>query len=1687
MMGTVEAIIGRAVADLVGAEFLKAPVASGAPGVRINGFNEEEIRHLVERLLQIDLTLAGDDEPVRIVVGSREQLSGIPPELVLQPGWTLTRHRNENDHGLIVIEHDPQLDETGIRAMHTLSDSDLLNQPDWGTVSGRLHEVARISWSEAEPDNPLALPEPLLEVLKDVFAHLARVRRPSLRTWVAYNSAVTERLVLLHRAVAGPEVRQVAAEELAHLNLFPDPDLFERSTRVGRRLERNVFMSEMRTPQGRSVRDEHLGATIDIVELVGPDGSPPRPEEMDELRRTMRNVLDAGGPDSANNVAYRIWEQLFERRRATVGLGTQIRAHLEEHHPLRVQEYEDLIVQDALDDGDDAAALQLLRNEPTAAELPLVDCIKPVLRKKLDRLAFQGERVEPDPLIAVLYGLNALEPEHDAISGRIVTLEWEHASHGATRSAQLFAFLYRQLLEDVAETCDGSVGTRFEIHDSIRSIPSIEALFVEATEPENEEEDADERAEREWAPLRFRLSLSDTNTPLIRFRWDPRAVPGMAAFAVLVGNGGAPTALAISTLDEWCNRWFEAPWGELALPVPEAADELVRMWTELSHEHFRAWKRAGLSVAGLDEYLDAWAPLLQGASERYVPHGGPLPPLDEFLDRDTAITSDHRFVMLGTHPLRLRWLRHHLANLGTYIQQALFGELQLNPDNDGVFFRWLERVSPHRQPPVMSSGSQQLATAVRELQMHEEFALIPTGEDAPDWLGALDDASIAELVATSRSYVMAFPHKIGGLSVLLMATSGAASTARRFVDQLRQGDLASLDLELHIATTALEHDEVAAAFASLDSDDGRDRRLLPSFRLQLHDWIGYIPEAFAELEGRIDLALAPNLFGLHSRALEETRRSDAGISGRFDPWVDPTTHTRPTENQTINVSHVLLPATPDPMLENWSTLTVRRRRQAPVAAEDPGSTDFVTLQVAFDKNEALFNRLHELAHWVVTLDPFVGRDQIDALHNAPDVIIVKSDVGKNKSNTLVVSSAAGKEWITRQLASRLRDEFDVEPDRARRIAKRLYEIGRHVVPGLMLRAVGLGRATEEILGLILARYAVDQFSLERPAGDGREYWLSLDEHTDWFGGPNRMRPDLLRVRLRRTGADTHLNLLVLESKFRQRFDLGAADEQVAGGVKLFDSAFQPMDSSLDDARFWRLELLTALTQLSHRLAGSADLPALQAFGSEVDERSLLEDLRAGIYHFDRTEAIVCSTGWADDPGPGSPIGVSPRGHRLLRLGRSTVLELLDRIERDLAPGEPDASAPTELRTVTPSPGVEGARPDAESTPAEVEVPSELQSVVVSIGGAEASTGSGDAAPSAPRAERGLQHAHLESRYSRLLAKLDQLGVAVDRPEGQAFKEGPGFCLYRIVPRPGVSADRVTGKVDDIKLALELPAELNIRSYLDKGAVVFEVPKEDPDRYFVTAEDLWDRSSDRNDALCVPLGEDIEGAVVELDFSSPDTPHLLIAGQTGSGKSIALATILSGLCRRKDPSQLQLLLVDPKSTELIDLADDPHVLGQIGWMAEDAIEMLACAVTEMNRRYHLFRAQKARSLPEYNAAVAREDGIPWWMMVLDEYADLTSDPDDRKAIEADLKRIAQKGRAAGIHLIVATQKPSAEVISTVIRSNLPSQLALRVKSATDSRIILEEAGAESLAGKGDAFLRTTRGLQRVQCAKVSRPE
>jgi S-DNA-T family DNA segregation ATPase FtsK/SpoIIIE len=245
-------------------------------------------------------------------------------------------------------------------------------------------------------------------------------------------------------------------------------------------------------------------------------------------------------------------------------------------------------------------------------------------------------------------------------------------------------------------------------------------------------------------------------------------------------------------------------------------------------------------------------------------------------------------------------------------------------------------------------------------------------------------------------------------------------------------------------------------------------------------------------------------------------------------------------------------------------------------------------------------------------------------------------------------------------------------------------------------------------------------------------------------------------------------------------------------------------------------------------------------------------------------------------------------------------------------------------------------------------------------------------------------------------------------------------------------------------------------------------------------DRWKKGG----ALPLALGLDVSGDPVITDLAS--MPHLLIAGQTGAGKSVAINGILMSLLYTHSPKHLRLLLVDPKRVELSNYNDIPHLLAPVIVEPPKVINALKWVVSEMERRYKLFQDDGARNIVEYNRS-HKKDELPYLVVIVDELADLMQVAG--KAVESAITRIAQLARATGIHLIIATQRPSVNVITGVIKANFPSRIAFSVASQVDSRTILDKAGAEKLLGAGDMLYQAHNAPQpvRVQGAYVEARE
>jgi DNA segregation ATPase FtsK/SpoIIIE, S-DNA-T family len=315
--------------------------------------------------------------------------------------------------------------------------------------------------------------------------------------------------------------------------------------------------------------------------------------------------------------------------------------------------------------------------------------------------------------------------------------------------------------------------------------------------------------------------------------------------------------------------------------------------------------------------------------------------------------------------------------------------------------------------------------------------------------------------------------------------------------------------------------------------------------------------------------------------------------------------------------------------------------------------------------------------------------------------------------------------------------------------------------------------------------------------------------------------------------------------------------------------------------------------------------------------------------------------------------------------------------------------------------------------------------------------------------------------------------------------GPRVTRYELQLAPGTKVSKVAALKDDLSYALATTEIRILAPIPGKQAVGVELPNLSPN--LVTLGDIFDDLPATASPLAVWLGKDISGTAVWTDLAR--MPHLLIAGTTGSGKSGCINTILTSVLLRSTPDDVRMILIDPKRIELGFYESIPHLLTPVVSSPKQAAAALTNVVAEMERRYEKLSAVRARNLAEANRTLRQrgERAMPYLLVVIDELADLMMiSPQD---VEDAVIRLAQKSRAVGIHLVLATQRPSVDVITGMIKANVPSRIAFAVSSQTDSRVILDQAGAESLLGQGDMLFKPlgTSRLQRVQGAYVSEEE
>jgi DNA segregation ATPase FtsK/SpoIIIE, S-DNA-T family len=355
---------------------------------------------------------------------------------------------------------------------------------------------------------------------------------------------------------------------------------------------------------------------------------------------------------------------------------------------------------------------------------------------------------------------------------------------------------------------------------------------------------------------------------------------------------------------------------------------------------------------------------------------------------------------------------------------------------------------------------------------------------------------------------------------------------------------------------------------------------------------------------------------------------------------------------------------------------------------------------------------------------------------------------------------------------------------------------------------------------------------------------------------------------------------------------------------------------------------------------------------------------------------------------------------------------------------------------------------------------------------------------------------LEANKNKIVETLNHYNIEIDKIKATI---GPTVTLYEIIPAPGVRISKIKNLEDDIALSLAALGIRIIAPMPGKGTIGIEVPNQHPEMVSMRSILATEKFQNTTMDLPIALGKTISNEVFIADLAK--MPHLLVAGATGQGKSVGINAILVSLLYKKHPSELKFVLVDPKKVELTLFRKiERHFLAKLP-DEEDAIitdtkkvvNTLNSLCIEMDQRYDLLKDAQVRNLKEYNQKFInrkisdpeKHRYLPFIVLVIDEFADLMMTAG--KEVEMPIARIAQLARAVGIHLVIATQRPSVNIITGTIKANFPSRLAFRVLSKIDSRTILDAGGADQLIGRGDMLLSTGSDLIRLQCAFVDTPE
>ena len=762
---------------------------------------------------------------------------------------------------------------------------------------------------------------------------------------------------------------------------------------------------------------------------------------------------------------------------------------------------------------------------------------------------------------------------------------------------------------------------------------------------------------------------------------------------------------------------------------------------------------------------------------------------------------------------------------------------------------------------------------------------------------------------------------------------------------------------------------------------------------------------------------------------------------------------------------------------------------------NPESRLLPVRQLDFSNNETrqIFEETHNLANWVVNYDELLDRRQLQN----QSVRIIRYKQSATQGRNLIISSTASSGMLRTMLINRLKrlnlDLKDVEYDE---LANRLIEDANSISGDLALRAAKRGRSAYELMGVVLSRFLIrHEFSVDRYFG-----WYFLDDYAEWLGQREEQIADLMIVSPEETEDGLLLSIVVSEAKYIDGASLASkkkeSRKQLRDTVRrIYEALFgnpdrldrelwlaRLSDLVLDGVLFsagqapqvsqWRRDIRSGnckimLRGYSHVFVHSPDFSDSNTFPleqvenchQEVFARKELRDLVLAYWNGDSPTQIrnrEFDFPPSDQPHEFQPPTAVRKKSDVVKKQTNTVPKASESSD-DGSSGQLESNS-GQLNKATFATGTEATAQQSLSSVGASETDLKLASTLV---------WSFDGLASIVEANMESQEASADDgEWLKQVVKQMKIGLQQYNLQAKLKSETmtPNAALLKFEGSSHLTVDQVMRRQSEFLTTHGLNI---IAVQPEPGTISIAVAR--PQREIVNLADIWKRWSpprtEGNQSIAIAVREN-DGSILFIDPSQKHAPHTLIAGSTGSGKSVLMQNILLGIAATNTPAQAEILLIDPKQgVDYFQFEDLPHLGGGVITDDQQAIERLQSLVVEMDTRYSRFKQARANNITAYNKKVEFADRMPTIWLIHDEFAEWMMVDEYKEAVSITVQRLGVKARAAGIHLIFAAQRPDANVMPMQLRSNLGNRLILRVDGEGTSEIALGAKGAEKLLGKG----------------------